>query len=144
MDWLEYHEEPVTLHSGATSHWLVRGDLLFADEHIREIVLNCWAFAISLHSPGLRDPCIFGIPRGGTPWAEALAKRLPDARLLDNYTTTPHDPVFLVDDVCTTGESFEAYPLGPRLVVVRRTQRYSTVQVTARWMDVQLPIEKEE
>ena len=40
MDWLEYHEEPVTLHSGATSHWLVDGEKLFEDEHIRQEVMK--------------------------------------------------------------------------------------------------------
>ncbi len=142
MDWLEYHEEPVTLHSGAMSHWLVRGDLLFENEHIRKTVLNCWAFAMRVCFPDIATPRIFGIPRGGTPWAEALAMIVEGAVLLHEYED--NEPTFLVDDVCTTGASFDEYPLGPRLVVVRRTQKYSTVQVTARWMDVQLPIEKEE
>ena len=141
-NWLKYHEEPVTLHSGATSHWLIDGQALFDDPNVRRAVLDVWAYAIWMHSPQVDKPLILGIPTGGTPWAEALAQHVPGAVLLDEYGRVLRDtPVFLVDDVVTTGASFDEYPLGPRLVVVRRTSKYPTVQVTAKWMDVQLPIE---
>ena len=141
MGWLEYHEEPVTLHSGDTSHWLVNGAKLFEDEHIRQAVLDVWGYAIFVHSPALTAPRVFGIPSGGTPWAEALAKAVPGAVLLKEYERV-EEPTFLVDDVCTTGASFDEYPSEPRLVVVRRSNKYATVSITASWMDVHLPIER--
>ncbi len=143
-DWLEYHEKPVTLHSGATSHWLVRGDLLFNDERVRQAVLDVWWYAIFVHSPIVTKPRIFGIPTGGTPWAKALADHMPGgAVLLDKYVQSA-EPTFLVDDVVTTGSSFDAYPMEPRLVVVRRTSKYPTALVTAKWMQIHLPIEMPE
>ena len=146
-NWLKYHEEPVTLHSGATSHWLIDGQVLFDDENIRRAVLDVWAYAIWIHSPQIDEPRIFGIPTGGTPWAEALAQRVPGAILLDQYTDARwrDQPTFLVDDVVTTGKSFDdCQPGEPRLVVVRRTSKCHTVQVTAKWMEIHLPIEMPE
>lgn len=92
--WLEYHEQPVTLHSGARSHWLVRGDLIFADERLREAVLDYWVQQLRIWAP----PEIIGIPHGGTPWARALRERYSFGR----STST----IVAVDDVVTTGRSF--------------------------------------
>ena len=140
-DWLEYHEKPVKLHSGATSHWLIDGQALFDDPNVRRAVLDVWANAMWACFPDIRTFHIFGIPRGGTPWAEALAHRVAGFVYLEYAAAQEEGQVFLVDDVVTTGASFDEYPLGPRLVVVRRTSKCPTVQVTARWMDVHLPIE---
>ena len=59
-DVLEYHDEPVKLHSGGTSHWLVRGDLIWEDEHLRAAVLDVWQYAVGVHSPSLVGPSFYG------------------------------------------------------------------------------------
>ncbi len=144
-DWLEYHEEPVKLHSGGLSHWLVRGDLLFADEHIREMVLDGWQRAMLIHTPGLKRPWIYGIPNGGTSWAKALAERWgveprSEYESPAKYIIEEDGGVtFIVDDVATTGASLDPFD-EPKLVVVRR----GSVRVTARWTDMELPVEEEE
>src|SRR3990167_98648 len=75
--WLEYHKDPVTLHSGGRSHWLVRGDLIFADENLRELVLDCWERTLETWSPPFT---IVPVPTGGDVWAAALLKRLGGLR----------------------------------------------------------------
>ena len=124
-EWLEYHETPVELHSGGWSHWLVRGDLIYKDERVRELVLDCWTYCMGIHSPEYRDPAspraprIYGVPDGGTVWAEALAHRWGTEPLSAYSAAEDAGPTFIVDDVATTGESLAPYP-EPRLVVVRR------------------------
>lgn len=116
--WLEYHEEPVTLHSGDRSHWLVRGDLMFADERLREAVLAFWEPIVRLWSPPVE---IISIPTGGDAWADALRARLGDWCMAG--TEMPYRIV--VDDVVTTGGSiFADGRAHMRLAVVdRRTRR---------------------
>lgn len=150
--WLQYHSEPVTLHSGATSNWLVDGAELFKDEHVRKAVMDLWWYSVWMYPKHDRDGCefdleeprIYGIPTGGTPWAAAFAERYPGAILLNEYKDMRHkrQPTFLIDDVATTGSSFDEFPYDePRLVVVRRLSKYPAVNVRSRWMDVFLPID---
>ena len=132
MNWLEYHDEPVTLHSGDKSHWLVRGNLIFADLHLRAEVLNFWADYVKHR--WLKENWIFyGIPRGGSDWADALGVQMGGVILSD------YEPgAILVDDVCTTGKSFDDLDKGTtiahRLVVVRR----GSVSVGVEWMNTAL------
>lgn len=150
MNWLEYHEEPVTLHSGGRSHWLVRGDLIFADEKLRELVLDCWQYALEVGGWAKTPMRVYGIPRGGSPWAEALSKRM-DARLLTEVeieavqqaektteAVIPPIPTILVDDVVTTGTSLNQIGIaGPRLAVVCRA---AYIPITAAWAKICLPL----
>lgn len=108
MNWLEYHEKPVTLHSGGTSHWLVRGELMFEDERLRESVLSFWVEYLKHWQPRVH---VVGIPTGGTPWAEALKERVE----LDEID----GPVVLVDDVVTTGKSMKEAAPKFRTVIAR-------------------------
>ena len=118
MDWLEYHEEPVTLHSGATSHWLVRGDLMFLNEPLRNLILDFWIDEIvatfgKAHS--------IGIPKGGTVWADALAERLGLTSGGPDDTPYPSSLLWVVDDVVTTGKSIMSVASAShRLAVVDR------------------------
>ena len=58
--WLEYHDEPVTLHSGGRSHWLVRGDLIFADlDQYLVIEKGGVDRAMSIHVEFLTDQSVF-------------------------------------------------------------------------------------
>jgi len=133
MNWLEYHEEPVTLHSSGKSHWLVRGDLIFQDMHLRAEVLDYWLVVLR----GWRPPFeILSVPTGGDSWAAALRTIVP----------TSEEPVMayrvVVDDVVTTGASILADPSAhARLAVVDRRiglqRRYPNVNA---WMHVNLPL----
>src|SRR3990172_7616643 len=90
---LEYHDEPVTLHSGGKSHWLVRGDLLFADEQLRGLVLDYWMKVLRAWSPPFE---IVSVPTGGDVWAAALVERVA-ALESQNPGMMPYR--VLVDDV---------------------------------------------
>ncbi len=152
--WLQHHGKTVRLHSGATSDWLVNGRELFDDPFVRQIVLDKWWYTVWMyggrqgnHNLDMAEPRIYGIPTGGTRWAEAFAKNYPGAVLLNQYKDMRHQnqPTFLVDDVTTTGASFDEFPYDePRLVVVRRLSKYPAPWVTSKWMDVFLPIDKHE
>jgi orotate phosphoribosyltransferase len=139
MNWLEYHEEPVTLHSGGRSHWLVRGDQIFYDEKLREAVLDCWSHYIRQYRP----PYFFwAIPTGGSFWAEAIAERFgcswanrPGPSQIPNNATT-----FTVDDVLTTGSSLSDHGSTAALVVVDRDQREMYVPHVVSWAKIHLPI----
>ncbi len=99
------------------------------------------------HAFDLEEPRFYGIPNGGTPWAAAFAERYPGAVLLNQYKDMRHHdkPTFLIDDVTTTGSSFDEFPYDePRLVVVRRLSKYPWVKVRKSWMDVFLPIDIED
>ncbi len=139
--WLEYHQEPVQLHSGGWSHWLVRGDLMFANAPLREAVLDCWVEAIRKHDQGADELRIWGVPDGGTPWAKALAKRFDGKPLLGGYVQADHplDHTYVVDDVATTGSSLFQYN-EPKLVIIRR----GPTEVLVSWADMYwLPVFKE-
>ena len=130
MNWLQYHDPAVTLHSGGESHWLVRGDLIFADAGLRALVMTCWEEALLFRIKAeLEVPpfSFYGVPRGGTAWAEAIADHM-GGRWLEKF----EPGCILVDDVATTGSSMDLYgePEGTRLAVVARN---SKVQVTAAW-----------
>jgi hypothetical protein len=56
---------------------------------------NCIAAITALHTRPFRK--VIGIERGGNPYAEALAK----------YLNPASERILIVDDVLTTGESFE-------------------------------------
>ena len=133
-DWLEYHEKPVTLHSGGTSHWLVRGDILFANTHLREKVLDRWEYIVDLHrfqQQNLLVPLFYGIPTGGTCWAKAIAERTGGEVIL-KYKHSLF--MFVVDDVMTTGASFAPFEHDIKLVVVKRLPQLNS-EVLA-WMEL--------
>lgn len=135
-NWLEYHEEPVTLHSGGTSHWLVRGDILFANTRLREKVLDRWEYIVDLHrfqQHHLLVPLFYGIPTGGTCWAKAIAKRTGGKMILE-YTGTVQPFMFVVDDVMTIGASFAPFEHNIKLVVVKRLPQLNS-EVLA-WMEL--------
>lgn len=81
---------PVVLHSGQISHLKVECDAITPDE---------WAALAQfvMQERKLRPfGFVYGVPRGGIPFAEAL----------EPYgTRTPLDDVLVVDDVLTTGAS---------------------------------------
>ena len=138
--WLEYHEQPVQLHSGGWSHWLVRSDLIFEDEDLREAVLTKWENIvrnkISMSSRDRRGLVFVGIPRGGLVWAEAIAQRF------QYYTDKVDDPVdpirVVVDDVFTTGASLQlAQTRDCALIVVDRSRHNA---VRAAWAHIPLPL----
>lgn len=131
MDWLEYHEEPVTLHSGGKSHWLVRGDLIFADLRLREAVLEYWLNVLKTWSLPFE---IVSIPTGGDVWAEALRKRLGNTA----ESKVPYRVV--VDDVVTTGASISDPTAHVRLAVVdRRGPDCSYIHYINSWARISLP-----
>ena len=140
VDWIERHKEPVQLHSGGWSHYVVRGDLLFADEELREAILLEWIAAVGhaagMAAQGRRGHKIIGIPTGGTIWADALRARL---RIVQDPL---HDPLrIVVDDVYTTGASIAAAgPCDLALVVVSRSpDPFIGVQP---WAIIPLPMEE--
>lgn len=134
-DWLEYHEEPVQLHSGGWSHWLVRGDLMFANEPLREAVLSYWLDILRSWKPPLR---ILSIPTGGDRWANAL-KECIEPLVSDE---TPF--MVVVDDVVTTGASMDAAVAHLHLAVVDRRVGGTRLQPhVAAWATLQLPVFKE-
>lgn len=131
MDWLEYHEEPVSLHSGGWSHWLVRADLMFEDERIRNAVLECWTELLSGWRTALH---VVGIPTGGDKWAEALRASLPNP-------VGANTIIVLVDDVVTTGASI-SQDAHVRLAVVDRRVDYKSFMnpPVFSWATMRLPI----
>ena len=102
--WLEYHEDPVLLHSGDKSHWLVRGDLIFSDKWLREAVLDYWEIKLK----NFPAPFNFlGIPKGGSAWSEAIAERM-GGHIWETIGCDPEGTYVIVDDVVTTGASLTA------------------------------------
>lgn len=73
---------------------------------------------------------VFGVPRGGVPFAESLAR----------YTTCdPDHPILIAEDICTTGGSMERY----RGSLPETDRRYIGVCVFARmaaWSDWVVPL----
>ncbi len=138
---LEYHEEPVTLHSGGKSHWLVRGDLIFADEQLREVILDYWIRELKLCE---RRAHIIGIPRGGMVWAQALAARLSLTWGEPDDVPYPAHQLWVVDDIVTTTASIMAVPNAThRIAVVDRgvSHKAGFYRVSA-WATIPLPVLK--
>jgi orotate phosphoribosyltransferase len=135
--WLTYHAEPVTLHSGGRSHYLVDGAVLFAHEPTRELVLGHWESLLV----GRRSSVavIVGVPTGGTAWAEALASRVGCRAVSagDPFDFPQRGLVVAVDDVVTTGNSLLSVPNAHRRVaVVKRTY----LNGVSAWMTINLPL----
>lgn len=138
MEWLEFHKDPVTLHSGGKSHWLVRSDLMFADEHLRKAVISFWGLVLSRLRP--RPAFVLGVPRGGVPWAKALAQRIEAIYIEPDGEIPEEGEVVVVDDVVTTGHSLNEFrpdiPVRVSLAVVSRGSK----SVGAAWMTIHLPL----
>ncbi len=119
-DWLTFHDEPVTLHSGNETHWLIDAKKMFDDLLLREQILNSWKSHI-LGDHGKKPLHVIGIPEGGMPWAKAFADKLGvSCSRLDQ--PLPRDCWYiLVDDVATTGKSIMTQgPWFYRFLVVAR------------------------
>lgn len=139
---IRYYQKPITLHSGRVSHWLIDADQIFQDASLRTSVLDCWEGAVKTRHPNAKRFAFYGIPTGGELWAQAIAART-GGYVLKEPMQSPENigretiPI-LVDDVTTTGKSFEALGKScmfwPRLVVARR----GDVFVTAAWMSIDL------
>lgn len=137
MDWLEYHEEPVTLHSGGKSHWLVRGDLIFADPKLCEAVLGYWIDVLKTWSPPFE---IVPVPRGGNIWAEILQAELATQDRMRPLREGDTPYRVIVDDVVTTGASIADPKAHIRLVVVdRRTPESTFDPYVNAWARITLP-----
>lgn len=154
MDWLQYHEEPVILSSGLRSHWMMRGDLIFQDEKLREIVLGVWERALR-HYP--RPLNFIGVPTGGIPWAEAIAERTQGFPLKSVNEAIQIEKErkgdgllpgsnIIVEDVITTGGNVmkllvQTAPLEmvATICVVARTPGIPTL--ISWWCQLHLPLE---
>lgn len=151
MNWLEYRKEPVTLHSGGRSHWLVRADLMFADEELRTAVVQRWR---QLLPGGGAD--IVAVPRGGLVWAEALhgnyaafdvtVNELPVFELARLVKPRENRALILLDDVVTTGASMLLLPAAThRVAVVDRRLNYDIFGgEVLSWARMPLPLVEEE
>lgn len=146
--WLEYHEEPVTLHSGGRSHWLIDADMIFVNDDLRRAVIEYWCSVIGYKSV---HNVIVAIPEGGVKWAEELAKEqnLGWTNLVEVLRETwagkyihagENERLIVVDDVSTTGASLVT--LLPhsdvRLCVVDRSER--GLRSAGAWAHIPLPL----
>ena len=81
-----------TLASGATSKWKIECDALTKDD---------WAGLAAMAAEILPSwSAVLGVPRGGIPFANALARY---------QTNNAAHPVLIAEDVCTTGGSMDRY-----------------------------------
>ena len=135
LSWITYYPEPVTLHSGYHSHWLVDATLIYADPQLRKIVLDCWEPIAA----SWRHPYILGIPRGGVPWAQALAERI-DAPWGTHLSAYQRGSLLVVDDVLTTGTSLRAISAKSYFVVVNRNGDPEIDLPVTAWATMYLPL----
>ena len=146
--WLHINkDEPFKLHSGLYSICKVETKGIFTNPATREFILDGWEKSIRSKYPDVKDGThrFFGVPTGGTPWAEALAKRMKGLLRYDyrDGRYADKEPTFIVDDVLTTGSQVKELGCDhePLLVVVRRWDYGNhPPQVLNAWMDVRLPI----
>ena len=137
MDWLQYHDEPITLHSGQASNWFIDGDLIFDNLDLRGAVFAHWEKALKqsglmYSSRGLR---FYGVPTGGTKWAKAFVEYInPEGGGGIKWMKESTPGQILIDDVATTGASIAVHA-GPKLVVVSRD---SSIPVMAAWAEINL------
>lgn len=156
VSWLQYHPEPVTLHSGGRSHYVVDADAIFADEELRAAVIEAWLRVIA-YVAGRAN--IIAIPRGGLRWAEelqrqggmhwrsAILEEMPNAALarLLRVDVGEGDWLIVVDDVATTGASLRVVPEPAlRLCVVDRSETKDGLAGIHHWAHIPLPLVKEE
>lgn len=140
--WLIYHEKPITLHSGGKSHWFVDGQAIFDDSNLRESVLNLWARAIA-HPD---ETHFMGIPRGGIPWAEAIARKVGARWGTPSQAIRGAKYLYVVDDVVTTGASLDSIPEAYHrfAVVVRAAPGFFRRLTAWAWIDLEmLPASRE-
>ena len=83
-----FQKKRFKMHSGGYSDFKVECDAL------NETGYDTLAFMVSRN---MKYGKVYGIPRGGVPFGNALEK----------YSTTGHDTVLIADDVLTTGKSME-------------------------------------
>lgn len=146
LGFLSYADPPFALHSGGRSHWFVDGGAIFADEHLRECVLDCWEREIRRIFPAAKKFCFLGIPRGGIPWAEAIAHRMGQVWYSASHPFIPREIVgviIVVDDVFTTGASIgQVKDAKWALVVVARVPAWKYLPQMTIWVKIDLPLEE--
>lgn len=86
-----------SLHSGAVSSWKVECDSLTDED---------WLTLAGLIAERVSFGQVEGVPRGGWPLAEALAR----------YREAEEQTLLIVDDVLTTGRSMEEHRAGREAV----------------------------
>lgn len=79
----------IVLHSGQTTDWKIECDAL-TDEDVKTL---CYLISVKV-----TFGCVYGVPNGGSRF---------EKELLQYATRSARDPILIVDDVLTTGESME-------------------------------------
>ena len=100
--WLEFHNPPITLHSGGKSSWKVDAHQLYLNPAIRESVFESWARY--LHALRINDFSLVGIERGGIEWADGFSRYTLGSNK-DRPSISDKTRIIIVDDVYTTGAS---------------------------------------
>jgi len=140
---LTFYDPPVVLHSGSESHWFVNCESIFADKKVRELVLDCWERELRRIFPGHKLFHFIGVPRGGIPWAKAIATKMGGtfALLGEPGISIAGSAIIAVDDVLTTGASIgEVKDTRWALVVVARVPPGIVVSATSAWAKIDLPL----
>ena len=142
VSWLQYHDPPVRLHAGGTSHWLIDCAELWADGDLRDVIVAHLRHKLDALYPG--PASLVAIPRGGICWAQAIARAGDEVYSIEGWQAAPLGslPAVLVDDVYTTGASIAAARVQfgpvPALVVVNRASFNPLWDVWA-WAYIPLP-----
>ena len=143
---LTFYDPPLKLHSGGESHWFVNCESIFADKKVRELVLDWWEEELRRIFPATTLFHFVGVPTGGLCWAEAIAKRFPQAICGAGHlgANTVGYTLIAVDDVYTTGASLMrvAGRVWNLIVVMRIPGERYAAEVTA-WAWIPLPLSKE-
>lgn len=143
---LSHHDPPLTLHSGGKSSWLIDGEVIFRDERLRELVLDCWERELRRIFPATKRFHFAGIPEGGLAWAAAIRDRFYGSTRgsSTHLHVPPGHTLIAVDDVLTTGASIkEVKDAKWALVVVARVPSGEHLFNTTAWAKIDLPLLEE-